>query len=75
MKLRMWPGIVAGVLVVAGLVVGLLFNLTMPDAALVGMAASLVGTLAVFLWWLFFSRARWVERVGALAVLIAALAL
>ena len=72
MKLRVWPGIVAGVLVVVGLVVGLLFNLTMPDAASVGMGAALVGAVAIFLWWLFFSRVRWVERVGALAVLIAA---
>ena len=72
MKLRMWPGIVAGVLIVLGLVLGLLFTITMPDVAAVGMGAAMVGALAVFLWWLFFSRARWAERLGAFAVLIAA---
>jgi len=71
-KLRVWPGIVAGMLIVIGLVIGLLFTITMPDAAAVGMAGAMVGALAVFLWWLFFSRAPWPERLGAFAVLIAA---
>jgi outer membrane protein assembly factor BamB len=71
-KLRVWPGIAAGVLIVIGLGAGLLLNLTLPDAATLGMVSAMTGALAVLVWWLFFSRARWGERLGALAVLIAA---
>ncbi|MDY7094391.1 MAG: PQQ-binding-like beta-propeller repeat protein, partial [Acidobacteriota bacterium] len=35
----------------------------------------LLGGLAVMIWWLFFSRAAWVERLGALALMIAGIAL
>jgi outer membrane protein assembly factor BamB len=36
-----------------------------------GMLGSLVvGTSLVLLWWLFFSRARWSERLGGLALLV-----
>ena len=39
---------------------------------LAGMVGGLVCTLIILVWWLFFSRASWVERVGALVVMIAA---
>jgi outer membrane protein assembly factor BamB len=36
-----------------------------------GMLGSFtVGTLLLFIWWLFFSRARWSDRLGGLALLI-----
>src|SRR4030095_11626500 len=70
--LRLWPGIVAAVVIVIGLVLGLLFTIAIPDVAAVGLLASIVGTLVVFVWWLFFSRARWFERLAAMARLIAA---
>ena len=37
------------------------------------MIGGLVGALAVLLWWLFFSRAPWSERLGAIALMVAAL--
>ena len=33
----------------------------------------LAGALLIALWWLFFSRAPWLERLGAIAVMAAAL--
>jgi outer membrane protein assembly factor BamB len=43
-----------------------------PDAALVGMFGGLVCGLAIVVWWLFFSRALWSERVGAILLMIVA---
>ena len=66
--LRLWPGIVAvavqwlGMFVVPSLV---------PD---IGLTAFLVGAgsvLVVLLWWLFLSRAAWVERLGAVVLMVA----
>jgi outer membrane protein assembly factor BamB len=71
LKLRIWPGIAAAALIVVGLVIGLSVTATMPDTAAVGNLAALIGTLAVVVWWLFFSRARWSERLGAMALMIA----
>jgi outer membrane protein assembly factor BamB len=45
-----------------------------PRAALYGMLAGAVGTLGVFAWWLCFSRAAWVERLGVVVLTAAALA-
>jgi hypothetical protein len=38
-----------------------------------GVFSGIVGGLAVVLWWLFFSRAPWAERIGAILLMIAAL--
>jgi outer membrane protein assembly factor BamB len=47
--------------------------LVMPDAMLVGMIGGLVCVLAIVGWWLFFSRAPWSERGGAIVLMAAAL--
>jgi outer membrane protein assembly factor BamB len=67
--LRLWPGVVS-----AGLLVLLRFVLpiVMPDAAAIGMIGGIVCALAVVVWWVFFSRAPWSERLGAIAVMIVA---
>ena len=39
---------------------------------LAGMVGGLVCTLIIVVWWLFFSRASWLERLGALVVMVAA---
>jgi outer membrane protein assembly factor BamB len=67
-KLRAWPGIVTGTVIVTGFLVSVI----MPDATIVGLPAALIATLAAVLWWLFFSKARWPERVGAVALIVAA---
>jgi outer membrane protein assembly factor BamB len=68
-EIRVWPGIVAAIVIV----IGFLAQRTMPgDAAGFGLIGAMVGALAVFLWWLFFSRVRWSERLGVVALLIVA---
>lgn len=71
-KLRVWPGIVAVVL---------LFTFRFGVKALVpgiqgfgyAVMGSLVFALVVIVWWAFFSRSAWAERLGGLALLAAAL--
>jgi outer membrane protein assembly factor BamB len=69
-KLRLWPGIAGAAIIVVGLFLGLLFPVAMGDGAFIALGAALLGTLGVFTWWLFFSRARWAERLIAMAVII-----
>src|ERR687892_253212 len=38
-----------------------------------GMMGSFAFTILLIIWWTFFSRARWKERLGALALMVAAL--
>lgn len=38
-----------------------------------GMMASFAFTILLIIWWTFFSRARWKERLGALGLMVAAL--
>jgi outer membrane protein assembly factor BamB len=68
--LRLWPGIAAAAVVIAGLVV----TATLPVAAEYGLIATGAGVFAIVLWWLFFSRAPWLERIGALAAAAVAMA-
>ena len=63
--LRLWPGVV---IVALQLVVWIGVPFFVPDAGGTAILAGLGGGLAVILWWLFFSRAPWLERVGALVL-------
>ena len=65
--LRVWPGAVA---VVAQwlLLVGL--PLVAPGAAPFGLLGGVGAGLAVLTWWLFFSRAPWAERAGAIVLMV-----
>jgi outer membrane protein assembly factor BamB len=66
---RLWPGIVvAALLVMYELVVPFFAN--GPPLLLLG---GLVGGALVFVWWLLFSRARWVDRLGAVGLSAVAL--
>jgi outer membrane protein assembly factor BamB len=40
------------------------------EAMAVAMIGSVVGALAIVVWWLFFSRAPWSERLGALVLMV-----
>jgi hypothetical protein len=64
--LRLWPGVAAVVPQWLALIVFMLF---VPEGMLYGIIAGLVGALLVVVWWLFFSRAPWIERVGALLLM------
>ncbi|HET7294344.1 MAG TPA: PQQ-binding-like beta-propeller repeat protein [Vicinamibacteria bacterium] len=68
--LRVWPAVViAAVVALARFVLPVLF----PQTMIFGVLAGVFGGLAVLLWWLFFSRAAWPERVGAVALMAVAL--
>ncbi len=69
--LRLWPGIAA-----AALQWLILFALPVvaPDAKMVAFLAPVFAGLLVVVWWVFFSRARWFERAGAIVLMIAAVA-
>ena len=68
--LRLWPGVVlAGIVAVGKFLVPLLG----PEYGLYGFLGAAVGSLLVFLWWLFASRAPWLERLGALALIVLAI--
>jgi outer membrane protein assembly factor BamB len=72
--IRLWPGVVAAVLLVfvrfvlpalspAGGIFGL-------DTVLVSALGAVVMAMVIFLWWMFFSRAAWSERLIALAAIV-----
>jgi outer membrane protein assembly factor BamB len=44
-----------------------------PEAVIYGMATGVICAVAIVVWWLLFSRAPWVERLGAIVLMIAAL--
>ena len=67
--LRLWPGVVAAVLLV---LVGYVIPIFAPGYAGLGMIGAAACALVVILWWLLFSRARWYERLGAIVLMIGA---
>lgn len=71
--LRTWPGTAAAGLIVIGLLVAIPLTVALPTVAAAGYVTAIVGALAVIVWWLFFSRAPWIERLGALALLAGAM--
>ena len=67
--LRLWPGVVIVALQWLGrFVVPVVF----PDVAVYGVLGSLACGVLIALWWLFFSRAPWSERLGALLLMAGA---
>ena len=68
--LRLWPGVVLVVLIGFSAFVA---PLLMPDSGAIGILGPAAGGLLIALWWLLFSRAPWVERLGALAVAVVAM--
>ncbi len=76
-SLRLWPGVVIAI-VLALVAYGL--PRFAPDAEVSGVSLGIItviggvlGGLAIIVWWLFFSRAPWIERIGAIIVMIVAL--
>jgi outer membrane protein assembly factor BamB len=68
--LRVWPGVVAAVLLA---LVWFVVPILIPQAAFYGLLGGAVSVLVILLWWLIFSRARWYERLGAVALMVVAL--
>jgi outer membrane protein assembly factor BamB len=68
--LRLWPGVAIATVQLLVMIGG---PVVAPDAPVpVGMFGGVLGALAVILWWIFFSRARWSDRVGAIVLMIVA---
>jgi len=67
--LRLWPGVLFAALIV---ITRFIAPLVLPDTLIVGIITGLVSTVAIVVWWLFFSRAPGPERIGALVVIVAA---
>src|SRR5438552_12465087 len=68
--LRLWPGVVA---VVLQWLVRFVLPIVAPEATGSAVLGGLAGGLAVLVWWLFFSRAPWSERVGTLVLMVGAM--
>ena len=66
--LRLWPGVAA----VAVQVLLWTASFFIEDGFIYAVLGGTTLALVVLVWWLFFSRASWFERVGALVVMVAA---
>ena len=67
--LRLWPGVLVVVLQLL-LFVGA--PLVVPDGGGIAVIGGAIGGMVILVWWLFFSRAPWIERIGALVVMVVA---
>jgi hypothetical protein len=69
--LRLWPGVLA---VILQWVARFVVPIVVPEATMYGIVGGVFGgALAVLVWWLFFSRAPWSERLTAIVLLPIAL--
>jgi outer membrane protein assembly factor BamB len=64
--LRLWPGVVAAVLLCA---MRFVVPLVVTDGMGYGMMGAILSALAILVWWVFFSRAPWPERLGAIVLM------
>ena len=69
--LRLWPGVV---IVALQWFVRFVVPMFAPDALVYALLGGLAGGVAILVWWLFFSRAVWTERLGAVLLVVLALA-
>src|SRR5688500_7205124 len=69
MPLRLWPGVAAAA---AGWLGWYLIPIVMPDRSVFGVLEGVLGGFLVLVWWLLFSRAPWLERLGAIALVAVA---
>jgi outer membrane protein assembly factor BamB len=67
--LRLWPGVV---IVALQWLVWLVVPIVVPGAAGTALMGAVACGLALLVWWLFFSRAPWAERVGAIVLMVGA---
>jgi outer membrane protein assembly factor BamB len=69
--LRLWPGIA---IVAVQWAARFGIPIVAPDQSLFAVMGGLLGFAGVVLWWLFFSRALWLDRIAAIALMVAAIA-
>jgi outer membrane protein assembly factor BamB len=68
--LRLWPGVV---LVALQWLARFGVPVVAPEAVMFALIGGLLGGVAIVLWWAFFSRARWGDRILGVASMIVAL--
>lgn len=64
--LRLWPGIIFAI---ALCVVCFVLPILLPGSGGIAVLGGLACGLGIIVWWLFFSRAPWIERLGALGLM------
>ena len=69
-SLRLWPGVIALTL---QWLAWFAFPAVFPAIAIYGLLFGACAALVIVLWWLFFSRAPWLDRVGAILMMPVAL--
>lgn len=67
--LRVWPGVV---IVALQWLVWLAVPLVFPGSNAIAVLGGAAGGLAALVWWLGFSRAPWIERAGAIVLMVVA---
>src|SRR4030095_3772306 len=67
--LRLWPGVVA---IVLQWLCWFVIPIVYPPALLYGMLGALGCAVAILVWWVFFSRAPWIDRIGAILLMVLA---
>jgi outer membrane protein assembly factor BamB len=67
--LRVWPAVV---IVLLQVLLRFVLPVFWPETLFIGAFAGPVGALLIVIWWLFFSRAPWGERIGGVLLMIAA---
>ena len=65
--LRLWPGVIAALLLC---VLRFVIPIFLSESAMLGVLGGLACGLAILVWWLFFSRAPWSERLGAIVLMV-----
>jgi outer membrane protein assembly factor BamB len=68
--LRLWPGVV---IVILQWLIRFVLPMVVPAALGIGVFGGLIGGVLVFVWWLFFSRVPWLDRVVGVVLMIVAL--
>jgi outer membrane protein assembly factor BamB len=69
--LRLWPGVV---IVAAQWLARFGVPVVFPDASMFAVLGGLLGWVALVVWWVFFSRAAWFERIAAVVLMLGAMA-
>jgi outer membrane protein assembly factor BamB len=65
--LRLWPAFVILVIQIAGVALAPVLS---EDPMLIGIGTVVGGAVLILLWWLLFSRAPWLERIGAVVLMV-----
>jgi len=69
-SLRLWPGLITAALL---LLVTFVAPMIWPDFGGTAILGGVACALAVIVWWLFFSRAPWADRIGAIVLMAVAI--